>query len=78
MSNPAPTATPSITRGLYDFDYGDSVGMTPIVKMHTLGHDFCVQQLGLDPERLADPSFDLLSALGFSDDEIEAANAWAW
>jgi tryptophan synthase beta chain len=35
-----PTATPSMTRGLYDFDYGDSVGMTPIVKMHTLGHDF--------------------------------------
>ena len=35
-----PTATPSITRGLYDFDYGDSVGMTPIIKMHTLGHDF--------------------------------------
>ena len=35
-----PTATPSITRGLYDFDFGDTVGMTPIVKMHTLGHDF--------------------------------------
>lgn len=35
-----PTATPSLTRGLYDFDYGDTAGMTPIVKMHTLGHDF--------------------------------------
>ena len=35
-----PTAAPSITRGLYDFDYGDSVGMGPIVKMHTLGHNF--------------------------------------
>lgn len=35
-----PTATPSLTRGLYDFDYGDTSGMTPIVKMHTLGHDF--------------------------------------
>ncbi len=35
-----PTATPSLTRGLYDFDFGDTVGMTPIVKMHTLGHDF--------------------------------------
>ncbi|HEY9077530.1 MAG TPA: TrpB-like pyridoxal phosphate-dependent enzyme [Anaerolineaceae bacterium] len=35
-----PTATPSITRGVYDFDYGDTAQMAPIVKMHTLGHDF--------------------------------------
>jgi tryptophan synthase beta chain len=35
-----PTATPSITRGKYAFDYGDTAGMTPLVKMHTLGHAF--------------------------------------
>lgn len=35
-----PDATPSLTKGIYAFDYGDSAGMTPIVKMHTLGHDF--------------------------------------
>lgn len=35
-----PTATPSLTRGLYTFDYGDTAQMAPIVKMHTLGHDF--------------------------------------
>lgn len=35
-----PTATPSLTRGVYDFDYGDSAKMAPVVKMHTLGHDF--------------------------------------
>ncbi len=35
-----PTATPSITRGKYAFDYGDTAGMTPLVKMHTLGHSF--------------------------------------
>jgi tryptophan synthase beta chain len=35
-----PTATPSLTRGIYDFDYGDTAQMAPIVKMHTLGHDF--------------------------------------
>jgi tryptophan synthase beta chain len=35
-----PTSCPSLTKGLYAFDYGDAVGMTPIVKMHTLGHDF--------------------------------------
>ena len=35
-----PTATPSLTRGVYAFDYGDTAQMAPIVKMHTLGHDF--------------------------------------
>ncbi len=35
-----PTAAPSITRGVFGFDYGDSAQMAPIVKMYTLGHDF--------------------------------------
>ena len=35
-----PTSCPTLTKGIYAFDYGDTVGMTPIVKMHTLGHDF--------------------------------------
>ncbi len=35
-----PTAAPSLTRGVYAFDYGDTAQMAPIVKMHTLGHDF--------------------------------------
>ena len=35
-----PTATPSLTKGVYAFDYGDSARMAPIVKMYTLGHDF--------------------------------------
>jgi len=35
-----PNATPSLTRGVYAFDYGDTAQMAPIVKMHTLGHDF--------------------------------------
>jgi len=35
-----PAATPSLTRGIYTFDYGDSARMAPIVKMHTLGHTF--------------------------------------
>ncbi len=35
-----PAAAPSLTRGSYQFDFGDTVGMTPLVKMHTLGHDF--------------------------------------
>jgi tryptophan synthase beta chain len=35
-----PAACPSVTRGKYTFDYGDTAAMAPIVKMHTLGHTF--------------------------------------
>jgi tryptophan synthase beta chain len=35
-----PTACPSLTKGLYAFDYGDTAKMAPIVKMYTLGHTF--------------------------------------
>jgi len=35
-----PTATPSLTKGTYTFDYGDTAQMAPIVKMFTLGHTF--------------------------------------
>jgi tryptophan synthase beta chain len=35
-----PAACPSFTRGRYAYDFGDTAGMTPLLKMHTLGHDF--------------------------------------
>jgi len=35
-----PTASPSLTKGSYTFDYGDTAQMAPIVKMYTLGHTF--------------------------------------
>ena len=35
-----PKATPTLTKGLYAFDYGDTAKMAPILKMFTLGHDF--------------------------------------
>jgi tryptophan synthase beta chain len=35
-----PASCPSLTRGKYAYDFGDSVGMTPLLKMHTLGHEF--------------------------------------
>lgn len=35
-----PEACPSITRGKYTYDFGDTGEMTPLVKMHTLGHQF--------------------------------------
>src|SRR5436853_4304206 len=35
-----PTACPSLTKGKYVYDFGDTVALTPLVKMHTLGHTF--------------------------------------
>ncbi len=35
-----PDACPKITKGAYAYDYGDTSGLTPIMKMHTLGHTF--------------------------------------
>jgi len=35
-----PAACPTMTKGVYAFDYGDTAKLTPLVKMDTLGHDF--------------------------------------
>ncbi|WP_133878369.1 TrpB-like pyridoxal phosphate-dependent enzyme [Paractinoplanes brasiliensis] len=35
-----PASCPSLTKGVYAYDFGDTAGMTPLMKMHTLGHDF--------------------------------------
>jgi len=35
-----PLACPTLTKGQYRYDFGDSVGLTPLLKMHTLGHSF--------------------------------------
>jgi tryptophan synthase beta chain len=35
-----PASCPSLTRGEYRYDFGDTAGFTPLLKMHTLGHDF--------------------------------------
>jgi tryptophan synthase beta chain len=35
-----PAACPSFTRGIYAYDFGDTAGFTPLLKMHTLGHAF--------------------------------------
>ena len=35
-----PTSCPSLTKGKYAYDFGDSSGFTPLMKMFTLGHDF--------------------------------------
>src|SRR5512139_1839132 len=35
-----PASCPSLTKGKYTFDYGDTAAMAPVMKMHTLGHTF--------------------------------------
>ena len=35
-----PAACPTLTRGIYRYDFGDTMGMTPLMPMYTLGHDF--------------------------------------
>ena len=35
-----PASCPTLTKGEYRYDFGDLAGMTPLMKMHTLGHDF--------------------------------------
>jgi len=35
-----PTVVPSLTQGKFEYDFGDTAGMTPLLLMYTLGHDF--------------------------------------
>lgn len=35
-----PASCPKLTRGKFEYDFGDQIGMTPLIQMYTLGHDF--------------------------------------
>lgn len=35
-----PASCPKLSRGKFEYDFGDSVGLTPLLPMYTLGHDF--------------------------------------
>ncbi len=35
-----PASCPSLTKGEYTYDFGDTIGLTPLLKMHSLGHEF--------------------------------------
>lgn len=61
-----PTACPTLTRGKYAYDYGDSVGMAPMACMYTLGHGFVPSGIhagGLRYHGMA-PTLSLLLKLG--------------
>ncbi|HBT26559.1 TrpB-like pyridoxal phosphate-dependent enzyme [Pseudothermotoga elfii] len=76
-----PTACPSLTRGRYDYDYGDTASMTPLLKMYTLGKDFIPPKIhagglryhGAAPiiSRLVKEG--LIEAVAFDQDEIFSA-----
>ena len=62
-----PTACPSLTQGVYTYDFGDTAGRTPLLKMYTLGHKFVPPRIhagGLRYHGMA-PLVSLLVKLGF-------------
>ena len=62
-----PEAAPSMTRGRYAYDYGDTAKMAPMVKMYTLGHDFIPEPIhagGLRYHGMS-PQVSLLKHEGF-------------
>ncbi|MGD9101788.1 MAG: TrpB-like pyridoxal phosphate-dependent enzyme [Anaerolineae bacterium] len=64
-----PEACPSMTRGVYAYDMGDTVGMAPLVKMYTLGHTFIpagIHAGGLRYHGMA-PSVSVLRHVGIID-----------
>ena len=40
-----PTSCPTLTKGTYAYDFGDVAGLTPMMKMHTLGHGFVPESI---------------------------------
>ncbi|MGD0019833.1 MAG: TrpB-like pyridoxal phosphate-dependent enzyme [Candidatus Limnocylindrales bacterium] len=62
-----PLAAPSLTRGKYMYDYGDTAKLAPVAKMYTLGHDFVPEPIhagGLRYHGMA-PQVSLLKHHGF-------------
>lgn len=62
-----PIAVPSLSKGEYRYDFGDTAGMTPMIKMYTLGHDFMPSPIhagGLRYHGMA-PTVSLMKDLGY-------------
>lgn len=69
-------ACPSLSKGLYAYDYGDSAQLAPIVKMFTLGHDFIPSPIHAGGLRYhgSAPSISLLHKLGIINAEAFLQN----
>jgi tryptophan synthase beta chain len=76
-----PAACPSITKGEYRYDFGDVAGLTPLLKMHTLGKDFVPPPIhagglryhGMSPMVSHVVELGLMSAVAVEQDEAFAA-----
>jgi tryptophan synthase beta chain len=72
-----PEACPSVTRGEYRYDFGDTAEMTPLTKMHTLGHTFVppgIHAGGLRYHGMA-PLMSLLKELGVVEARADHQNS---
>ncbi|QOJ79502.1 TrpB-like pyridoxal phosphate-dependent enzyme [Infirmifilum lucidum] len=76
-----PTAAPSLTKGEYMYDYGDTARLTPLIKMYTLGHDYIPPPIHAGGLRYhgAAPTLSLLKKHGIFDsvayDQVSVFNA---
>jgi len=76
-----PAACPSLTQGEYRYDFGDVAGLTPLLKMHTLGKDFVPPPIhagglryhGMAPMVSHAKELGLLDAIAVEQDEAFAA-----
>ncbi len=76
-----PAACPSLTQGEYRYDFGDVAGLTPLLKMHTLGHDFVPSPIhagglryhGMSPMVSHAVELGLMSAVAIEQDDTFAA-----
>ncbi|RBQ22894.1 Tryptophan synthase beta chain 2 [Candidatus Methanobinarius endosymbioticus] len=68
-----PSSCPTLTQGKYEFDFGDTTGFTPLLKMFSLGHDFVAPSLHSGGLRYhgVSPQVSLLKKEGY----IEAISA---
>lgn len=68
-----PSSCPTLTKGSYEFDFGDTSGFTPLLKMFSLGHDFVAPSLHSGGLRYhgVSPQISLLKNEGY----IEAMSA---
>jgi len=64
-----PVSCPSLTKGEYKYDFGDAAGMTPLLKMYTVGHDFVPSPIHAGGLRYHGdaPSLCLLHKTGYVD-----------
>ena len=65
-----PTSCPTLTKGIYAYDYGDTAGLTPLMKMYTLGHDF--MQPGIHAGGLRDHGASALISQLYNEGFLEA------